>query len=345
MTPIPDGSGHRDTPGPPAPVVVVGEALIDLLPRPQLRDDATLATVMLEAVPGGSPANVAVGLVRQGVPTRFAGRFATGGLGPWRKSSLQREGVDLTLSVDATEPATLALVTFDNQGRATYDFYGRDTADWHWRPGELPDPQGFQAAAVHIGSLATMVSPGAEQLSRWLAAVRSRNDIVVSYDPNVRLGVFGDEASYRESVADILPHVHLVKASEEDLAVLWPSQPVVEIARRWLDNMPGPDIVVITRGSHGSVALHRDGRCLEQPGSPATVVDTVGAGDAFTSGFLARLWSTGYLTPDALAAIDSGVVRDALAYANRVAALTCERPGADPPYAAEMHSHAATLPY
>lgn len=327
---------RRATAGSLQPVVVVGEALIDLLPRPHAVDASGRPAVILEAVPGGSPANVAVGLTRQGVPTRFVGRFANHGLGPWRKGFLRQEGVDLSLSVDVVDPATLALVTFDEQRGATYDFYGRDSADWQWRRHELPDPERLEAAAVHTGSLATVISPGAERLGHWLSAVRSRNDVVVSYDPNVRLGVVGDRDGYRRLLARVLAESHLVKASEEDLALLWPDRSIVEIGSQWLDTTPGLTLVVITRGSRGCLALHRDGRRLEKAAPAAEVVDTVGAGDAFTAGFLSRLWSTGRLNPDALAGIGDAALLDALDHANQVAAMTCGRPGADPPYASDL---------
>ncbi len=84
-------------------------------------------------------ANIAVGLVRLGVPTAFAGRFSRAGFGPWLRSYLVANGLDLALSVDAEEDATLALVTLDGQGRASYTFYGPGTADWQWDATELPD--------------------------------------------------------------------------------------------------------------------------------------------------------------------------------------------------------------
>ncbi len=94
-------------------------------------------------MPGGSPANVAVGLARLGVPTSFAGRLSSNGFGPWLRSHLEANGVDLALAVHADEPATLALVTLDQAVGETYSFYGPETADWQWRPDELPAPARF----------------------------------------------------------------------------------------------------------------------------------------------------------------------------------------------------------
>jgi fructokinase len=65
-------------------------------------------------------------------------------------------------------------------------------------------------------------------------------------------------------------------------------------------------------------------------------VDTVGAGDAFTAGSLAWLHRGGHLEPSHLAHLTEPELLDLLRYANRAAAITCTRVGADPPHAREM---------
>ena len=323
------------------PVLVLGEALIDLVPRTAAGERSTIA---MDAIPGGSPANVAVGLARLEIPVAFAGRFASHGLGPWRRDLLAREGVDLSPSVTATEPTTLALVSLDAQHAAAYDFYGPHTADWHWRPAELPPPKAVRAAAVHTGSLATVFPPGAELLAAWTAAIRARGDVLVCYDPNVRRGIVADLIQYRQLTADSVRHAHLVKASEEDLAMLSPGVTAAAAAKEWLARPDGPLLIVVTRGSGGCLALHRDGRRIERPAASTRVVDTVGAGDAFTAGFLAHLWTADALTPAALADVTDAMLAAALDQASLVAALTCARAGADPPHAAELRDAGRIAP-
>jgi fructokinase len=127
----------------------------------------------------------------------------------------------------------------------------------------------------------------------------------------------------------LVGHAQLVKASDEDLAVLYPGDDPVDVAREWA--RLGPELVVVTHGPDGASAVRPGGRTLRRTGMPVTVVDAVGAGDAFTAGLLAKLSEEGPLRPGVLATLDDGEVVAALDLAIRVASITCTRAGADPP--------------
>jgi fructokinase len=325
-------------PGTAAPtgVLVVGEVLVDLLPRAGTTGPGDGPGLGLEGRFGGSPANVAVGLARLGVPVGFAGRLAQGGFGPWLRAHLTAEGVDLGASVTAGEPSTLAVVHLDDAGVARYEFYGPDTADWAWRPAELPDPATLVGRAVHTGSLATALRPGAEVIVSWLRDLRAGGDVAISVDPNLRPSFTSHLDLGRDVVAPVLACAHLVKVSQEDLGVLHPGEAGGSVAARWLAAHDGLQLVVVTAGGDGAEAWHRNGRHVRRSGPPVDVVDTVGAGDAFTAGLLGWLAGHGHLSPAGLAAIDGPALETALDRANRVAAVTCTRAGADPPRAAEL---------
>jgi len=292
----------------------------------------------LEGRFGGSPANVAVGLARLGCPVRFAGRLARGGYGPWLRDHLASEGVDMSAAVTADEPCTLAVVTLDETGTASYELYGPESADWAWTSAELPKPQELAVAGVHTGSLAAALPPGGDVISEWLGRLRRHGNVAICYDPNVRPSLLGGidlPATVRRAVGC----AHIVKVSDEDLAVLQPGVPVEDVALSWLapgGPPPGPEIVVVTRGAAGAVAWHRDGRRLERAAPRSVVVDTVGAGDAFCAGLLSSLAGSGTLDPAALASIDDAVLASALERAVVVASITCTRAGADPPRLADL---------
>lgn len=338
---IPPQVPGRSAPG--HPVLVVGEALVDLIP---VASGPAAGELALRGRPGGSPANVAVGLARLGVPTRFAGRFSTRGFGPWRRDLLRAEGVDVTLSVDSDRATTLATVSVDATGAPSYEFYGPDTADWWWSRRELPEPAGLAGWTVHTGSLATAMPPGSAVLSGWLGDVRDAGRAVVSYDPNVRPTIVGPPERCRAAAEPYVRLAHLVKVSEEDLLHLYPGVAPLEAAEAWLAGASagGPELVVVTRGAAGSVALHRRAGRVTRPAPAVQVADAVGAGDAFMSGLLAHLRSAGLLTPEALAGAGPADLAAALQRATIVAAVTCTRPGADPPRAHEVMGPAPHLP-
>jgi fructokinase len=299
-------------------IAVIGEALIDVVEAGD--DDPRLAR------PGGSPYNVAVGLARLDCPVRFAGRLSHDPLAAILRAHAVRSGVDLSLCVDAHEPTTVALVELDEAGTARYRFGVDGTADFRWTAAELarvPD----DVAAVHFGSLASWLPPGDAAIAERIAQLRA-GGVTVSYDPNVRPHLQPDAAGARQVVEASVALAHLVKTSDEDLAHLYPGRPAETVAAGWLDL--GADVVIVTKGAAGSVAVSAGGT-VERPPHRVEVVDTVGAGDAFTSGLLAALHRR-----QCLGSLDEAPWADVLDEAAIVAALTCARAGANPPRRAEV---------
>lgn len=307
----------------PEPVVVIGEAVADAFAAPGPGRALTLTVY-----PGGGPANTAVGLARLGTPVRFAGRLSTGTLGQLLRDHLAASGVDLSVCVDATEPATLAVAALDAQGAATYGFYVEGTADWQWTAGELTAAV-RGASAVHTGSLALALAPGAAEIERVLADVRPH--ATISVDPNVRPSVV-DPSRCRTVLDRVAPLVDVLRLSEDDLAHLAPGASPADASDAW--HARGVRLVVITLGAAGSYAS-LDGARVTAPAVPVTTVDTVGAGDAYTAGLLHRLAGHGRLG-GRLDGLTTEELADAMRFAGLVAARTCAVAGADPPWAADL---------
>lgn len=176
----------------PGSVTVLGECVADAFTDPARSSSDELA---LRALPGGGPANTAVALARLGTPTRFLGRFSTDVFGALFRARLSEAGVDLTGSVTASEPSTLAVADLDETGQATYTFYADSAADWQWTDEELATSGWAGEACLHTGSLALIRQPGGTRIEDHLARVREH--VTVSVDPNVR-PLLVPPAAYRE---------------------------------------------------------------------------------------------------------------------------------------------------
>ncbi|MFC4147851.1 carbohydrate kinase [Micromonospora mangrovi] len=305
-------------------LTVLGEAVIDLAP--------SAGGDLFAAHPGGSPLNVAVGLARLGRPTTMLARFSRTAFGRRLRAHAETNGVDVASAVADDRPATLAVVSLDDTGAAGYDFYLDGTSDWHWTADELGSLPA-DTRVLHTGSLAALLPPGAEQVAGVLAREHAAGRVLVSLDPNVRPAVLADPDAARDRLVALARHAHLVKASDEDLAWLFPGASVETAARRLLDL--GVRLVVVTRGAAGSYAATGSVE-VTRPARRVTVVDTVGAGDAFTAGLLDALVEADAATPTAVGDLDAGRLGAVLDHATLVAALTCRRAGADPPRRADL---------
>lgn len=292
--------------------LVIGEALIDLIRRPGLPE---LARV------GGSPLNVAVGLSRLGVPVALQTSIGEDEYGALVVDHLEENDVELVASSIGPGSTSSAAAVLGADGAATYDF------DIGWSVGPAP---AYTPALVHTGSIASVLQPGAATVRESVEALRPV--ATVSYDPNVRPLLMGEHAAARATVESFVRLADVVKASDEDLAWLFPGHTPEEVACRWLDM--GPALVVVTSGAGGAYAAGSQGVHAEVPAAPTTVIDTIGAGDSFMAGLLAALADAGLLGRDRAAALrelGADEIRDLVGFAARCAAVTVSRPGADPP--------------
>ncbi|WP_017571060.1 carbohydrate kinase family protein [Nocardiopsis halotolerans] len=320
----------RDAQGTPSPrLVVVGENVMDLLPTSHGAD-------VLRAAPGGGPANTAVSAVRLGTPTRLLARIGADGFGELIRARLLGEGLDPAGLVAAEEPTALALATLGPDGSARYDFRMDDAADWRWRPGELPEELEPGVRALHAASIALFREPGAALIEGMLRREHERGRATLTLDPNIRHDVIGDPGRARESVLRHVAQAHLVKASDEDLAFLYPDLSPVRAAHALA--ALGPVLVVVTLGADGALAV--SGGMEVSVAAPRTeVADTVGAGDSFMGAllnWLDRHDRLGEGPRDRLAGLDKTELEDLLGFAVSVAAVTVTREGANPPTMEEV---------
>jgi fructokinase len=319
----------RQGPGGAGVVAVAGEALVDFVPAG--------GPGVFRAAPGGSPANVAVGLARLQVPTRLLARIADDLLGHRLRAHLDGNGVDLSFAVRAAEPTSLAIVAVGRDGVVEYDFRVEGTADWQWAEHELAGALDGGVVALHAGSLALTMAPGADVLQRLLA--QARQAMTVSYDPNCRPLLMGSPAAVRGRIEALVALADVVKASADDLAWLLPDRPLDQVAEAWLAK--GPSLVVITLGPAGLLVATRQAGVLRRPGRVVEVVDTVGAGDACMAALLAGLHRRDLLGASRradLLAVDAATLQEVADEAVLAAAITCTRPGADPPTAADLRA-------
>lgn len=295
--------------------IVAGEALVDLVPDVDGRLHPTL---------GGSPYNVAVGLGRLGVPTSFLGPLSRDPFGRQLAARMTDAGVDLRLCPQVDAPTTLALVHLDAAKQASYRFYLEGTSALQLTAATLPTLPRGTGLHVSFGAVGARTEPTGPALAMLL---RAGTDGLVSLDPNLRpVAVADDPDSYLAALTPLVAAADVVKVSDEDLAALGDA---TTIAGRWAT--AGPSLVVVTRGSAGATA-HRAAGTVTVPGHDVQVVDTVGAGDAFTAGLLAGLHEARIGSRAALEACDDRTLRTVLTAASQVAAATCQRAGADPPW-------------
>jgi len=302
-------------------ILVCGEALIDLFvgePSP--------IGLSAEAVAGGSPFNVAIGIGRLGRPAAFLSTLSEDTFGIFLAGKLAEAGVSASYLRRCPNPTTLSVVATSASGEPQYSFYAPDSADRALRPEDLPGQLPPEVKAIAAGSYALGVEPIASAIETLLR--REAGSRVVSLDPNVRPRVVGDLNAYRERFERLLAHAHIIKASDEDVHLLYPGLDPVTVSRAWLER--GPELAIVTRGSEGPLAV-TGASVIERPAPRVDVVDTVGAGDTFHAGLLSWLDANALLSPESLAGLSDAQVTAALDFAAAAAAIVCSRRGANPP--------------
>lgn len=305
------GGDHHPAGGqhPCADVVVIGEALVDIVVSPR-------GTV---EHPGGSPANVAYGLGRLGVATGLLTSIGDDHHAGTIGTHLRSAGVHLLPGSQRAGGTATATATLASDGSASYDF------DIRW---DLPRAApAIMPRILHTGSIATFLSPGAAVVRELLE--QSHRRCLVTYDPNIRPGLLGSHAEAVAIFEDLVPFTEVVKLSDEDARWLYPRLDVEEVCRHILEL--GTGLAAVTMGAEGSLLMTTSAQ-VAVPSVPSAVADTIGAGDSYMSALIYGLLMRG---ADGLA---PSVLESLGRMAAKAAAITVRRPGANPPTLEELQA-------
>ena len=290
--------------------------LIDLIPG---ADGARVPHV------GGGPANTAKALARLGHDVQFIDGISTDEYGVAARKELLDDEVKIDLALTSDKPTCLAIISLDANGGASYEFKIDGTATFDFDLKWLPDPSRYKPQVLHIGTLVTVIQPGADVLYDWAMQVAEFAPIV--FDPNIRPSVMGDHDLYEAAVEKWAALSSVIKVSDDDMAWLYPGQKYEDVAQRWLKD--GAALAVVTRGSNGIIGFTQEG-AVEVDGAKITVADTVGAGDTVGAIIVEAMIEKGIL------ALTGDVLKATLHRAAVAAGITCSRKGAQPPYKHEL---------
>ena len=296
-------------------VWVAGEVLIDLIPNAD----------QYQAVVGGGPANTAIALAKLGVKTCFIDGISSDEYGQMAKDELHSANVLLDYVQYSNKPTCTAKVTLSKSGGATYEFEIEATATFDFSTQWLPDPQRLKPSLLHIGTLATVIEPGASVLFDWAQRVAQVAPIV--FDPNIRPAVLRNRDEYVKKVEKWAAISSAIKVSDEDLHWLYPGEAINEIANNWLE--VGVELVVVTLSDKGIIA-YRKNEHESVDAIKVVVADTVGAGDTVGAVLVDAIVKNG------LEKLTGEVLKSMLSRATKAAAITVSRIGANPPSKEEI---------
>jgi fructokinase len=286
---------------------VAGEALIDLYPNLDLSRKPFV---------GGGALNTAKALSRLGRRTQFIGGISSDLFGREILADLEYNSIEVDHIHLSELPTATSEIEVIQNGSARYSFTLEGTATFsfnqHWLPEGEPE-------VLHIGSLSTIIEPGAQALFNWAKSLDTR----IVFDPNVRLSVEIDAMTYRNRIKNWVTISDILKLSEEDLDFLYGN---LDDKRELLDL--GPSLIVLTKGASGISAFSRH-ESVFVPGYIIDVVDTVGAGDTVGAILVESMFDNGFT---GLVANLESVLRRA----TKAAAITCSRAGANPPWREEL---------
>jgi fructokinase len=296
-------------------VWVAGEVLIDLIPEGADR----------KPVVGGGPANTAKALSKLGIDAQFIDGISFDQYGQMAKNELKTAGVKLDYVKYSDKPTCLAIVSISNSGSTTYEFITENTATFDFTLDWLPNLQTDHPSLLHIGTLATVIEPGASVLFDWAQSAAKVAPIV--FDPNIRPAVISDRAQYVAQVERWVAISSAVKVSNEDINWLYPSLEIDKVVNNWLKK--GPSLIVVTYGDKGLIG-YRKSEIVSVDSVKAKVADTVGAGDTVGAVLVEAI------VEDGLDSLTGLRLKTMLKRAAKAAAITVSRVGANPPTSEEL---------
>lgn len=242
-------------------------------------------TTLFEFGWGGAESNVAVGLTRLGVPTTWISALGDDIFGTTIREALESEGVTVAASVDPQRPTGLMVKV---------PVRGEDPVVRYFRTGSAAANLSFDrrvedlissARWIHLSGILPALSDSARETAYAVVDYAVMNGIPYSFDINYRPQLWSKEKA-RRTVLGLASDAAIVFGGVAELEMLVGAYSSIEDLARAVADL-GPAEVVVKLGVEGAGVFAGD-RYIQVPAYPVDVVDTVGAGDAFVSGYLSQ---------------------------------------------------------
>jgi fructokinase len=307
-------------------VLVIGEALVDVVHG---------TNGEIKNIPGGSPANTAVALARLGTKTYMKARTSHDQFGEEIRSYLTSQNVNLDYSLVVDNPSSVINAVIQKDGSAKYEANLKGAADYGWTFEELNQVIDPDIQIVQLGSLTSYVEPGATNVEKWFSQLRQSNNYLLTFDPNVRHPLDGEnEVDVRKRAKKLASLSHVVKASDEDLNWIFSNNNPQDSAIKIIES--GASLVIVTLGKKGAFAVNKKHEIVEVTANEIEVIDTIGAGDTFAAALITQLLENSWINKNALENLGSDDLTEILTHCSAASAITCSRQGANPPLRHEV---------
>lgn len=307
-------------------VLVIGEALVDVVHG---------INGEIKNIPGGSPANTAVALARLGTKTYMKARTSTDQFGTEIRNYLTSQNINLDYSLVVKNPSSVVNALIQKDGSAKYEANLRGAADYGWTFEELNQVIDPDIQIVQLGSLTSYIEPGATNIEKWFSQLRQSNKYLLTFDPNIRHPLDGEnEVDVRSRAKKLASLSHVVKASDEDLNWIFSNNNPQDSAINIIES--GASLVVVTLGKKGAFAVNKKLEIVEVKANEIAVIDTIGAGDTFAAALITQLLENSLINKNALDNLSSDDLTEILTNCSAVSAITCSRQGANPPHRHEV---------
>lgn len=303
----------------------IGEVLIDFTPL--ANENA------FQKNAGGAPANVAAVVSLLGGRSTLLSQVGTDNFGSFLIETLKEVGVSTKhLHQTNVGQTSLAFVELDSDGLRDFSFYRNGAADLLYSPSQLPLQDLEQGDAVHFCSVNLVESPMKEAHIRLIEEAHKK-DCLVSFDPNVRLPLWGDSQACRETILSFIPCAHILKISDDELEFITGIKDVKEaIHSLFIGHV---QVILLTRGANGA-ELYTQSHYVQIPGVEVFSLDTTGAGDAFIGAFLYKILKEQLTTSSLLSSCEAHAT-SLLQFANNFAAKSTQHFGAISSYKIITH--------
>jgi len=307
-------------------VLVIGEALVDVVHG---------INGEIKNIPGGSPANTAVALARLGTKTYMKARTSSDQFGTEIRNYLTNQNVNLDYSLVVDSPSSVIDAVIQKDGSAKYEANLNGAADYGWTFAELNQEIDRDIQIIQLGSLTSYVEPGATNVEKWFAQLRQSDKYLLTFDPNIRHPLDGqNEKDVRNRAKRLASLSHVVKASDEDLNWIFSNDNPKDSAINIIKS--GASLVFVTLGKKGAFGVNKELEIIEVPAKEIEVIDTIGAGDTFAAALITQLLENSWINENELEKLKTTDLTAILTNCALAATITCSRQGANPPHRLEV---------